>query len=228
MFQDQFNRFTIDNKVVGFFAEPITLKSGRTSHFYVNWRTVTGDAFLLDRLTDFIVTFLTNSGIEFDSLYGVPEGASKTAIIAALKLATKSPHFGPGSHAISMGRAAPKEHGDLKDRYFIGAPRGRVVVLEDSITTGGSLFKTIDQLLEAGIEVVCAIGITDRMELGLDGISVAETIAQKYGGKIGYRAMSNALELLPQAAKINGTDSGILNAITKEYEQFGVGAIRWE
>ena len=58
---NNFEDFVIENKVIGFFDEPITLKSGRQSHFYVNWREPTYDAFLLDKLSDYISDYLYNS-----------------------------------------------------------------------------------------------------------------------------------------------------------------------
>jgi len=45
--QEKFNQFILENKVVGFFEEPITLKSGRLSHWYVNWRNVAEDVFFI-------------------------------------------------------------------------------------------------------------------------------------------------------------------------------------
>ena len=156
---NNFEEFVIENKVIGFFDEAITLKSGRQSHFYVNWREPTYDAYLLDQLSSYIADYLSNSNLEFDSLYGVPEGASKVAVVSALKLAQKSPSFAKGSHVVPMGRAKPKAHGKPEDKYFIGKPKGRVVVLEDTITTGMSLLETLDKLREAGIEVVCALSL---------------------------------------------------------------------
>jgi len=55
--QKSFNEFILDNRVLGFFENPITLKSGRQSYWYVNWRTVAEDAWLLDRLTEYVIAF---------------------------------------------------------------------------------------------------------------------------------------------------------------------------
>ena len=35
-----------------------------------------------------------------------------------------------------MGRAKPKQHGSPEDKYFVGEPNGKIVVLEDVTTTG--------------------------------------------------------------------------------------------
>lgn len=226
--QGEFNRYILDHRIIGFFDQAITLKSGRQSHFYVNWREATNDAYLLDQLTDFIVTYIQSEKIPCDTLYGVPEGASKTAIIAAMKLAQKNPAFQKGSHVIAMGRAKPKEHGAPQDKFFIGMPQGRTVVLEDTTTTGGSLVKSLDQLIEAGVNVTHAIGLTDRMEKTAEGESVGQWIQRRYHGKIQYRSMSHALALLPEAARRASPPATVLTALEREFSQHGVAPIRWE
>lgn len=225
----RFNDFIIDNGIIGFFEKPITLKSGRTSHFYVNWRDATNDAFLLNQLTDFLADYLRELPVAFDTLYGVPEGATKTAVITAHKLASTSPNFAKGSHVISMGRAAPKPHGDPKDRFFIGAPRGRTVVLEDTTTTGGSLFQAIDQLLDQKVDVVAAVGLTDRMEKrDEDGLGVADATKKRYGGKIPYFALSRATELLPLKEQRDPLADKIKKALSAEFSQYGVASLIWK
>ena len=223
MADSSFNDFIVDHHIIGFFDQPLTLKSGRTSHFYINWRDAAGDAFLLDQLTDTLCRFLQRLPIKFDTLYGVPEGATKTALIAALKLAKADPGFACGSHVLAMGRAVPKPHGDPKDRYFIGAPRGRTVILEDTTTTGGSLIACIDHLLAQGIEVVGAIGLTDRMERrDEDGLSVAEALDKIYQGRIPYASLSHALELIPLAVRRQKVSATIQSGLVSEFRRFGV------
>jgi orotate phosphoribosyltransferase len=224
-----FNDFIVENNILGFFEKPITLKSGRSSHFYVNWRDATNDAFLLDQLTNHVKEFLSQMPLQFDTLYGVPEGATKTAVITALKLAVASPSFAKGSHVLAMGRAAPKPHGDPKDRYFIGAPRGRTVVLEDTTTTGGSLFNTIDHLLQQNIEVVAAVGLTDRMELrDEDRLSVHDAMERKYQGRISYFSLSNAIELIPLAVTKLRPSHEIRQGLMQEFSTYGVKPLALE
>lgn len=163
--QDGFNGFVLDNGVVGFFETPIRLKSGRASNWYVNWRNVAEDVFLLDELTDYVIAFALDLGLEPDCFYGVPEGATKLGVLTQYKWARGSSDYAPHSHALPMGRGKPKDHGAPKDKYFVGEPRGKTIVLEDVTTTGGSLLTTIDSLTEAEIPIVAALGLTNRMEL---------------------------------------------------------------
>ena len=81
--QDAFNQFVVSNEVIGFFDKPIRLSSGRDSHFYVNWRNLTSDAYLMDQLTDHLLMYLQDHQMVPHSIYGVPEGATKTGLIAS-------------------------------------------------------------------------------------------------------------------------------------------------
>jgi orotate phosphoribosyltransferase len=211
-----FDDFIIEHDILGFFAEPLTLNSGRKSHFYVNWRKATNDAFLLDRLSDYLVSFIQKQALVCDTLYGVPEGASKTAVITAMKLARQSPQFGLGSHTIAMGRAKPKPHGDPADRFFIGQPKGRTYVLEDTITTGLSLFQCLDQLLEAGIDVQGVICLTDRCELRDDGSTVREYLSQRYARPIPYLPMRPAPELVRLAIAKHRPAASVIATLAAE------------
>ena len=231
--QTDFNRFVVDHGVIGFFEKPIILKSGRSSNWYVNWRTVAHDAFLLDQLSDFLLAFITASvrtaalPAEPDCIYGVPEGASKLAILTQYKFALRSAKFAPGSHIIAMGRGKPKEHGAPQDKFFVGVPQGKVVIVEDVTTTGGSLLTTIDQLIESDIEIIATIGLTNRMEKRDDGKSVAAAIGEKRsrGRSIPYLQMSSALELLPQAVKKFSPPDSVQRGIVEEFAAVGVAPL---
>jgi orotate phosphoribosyltransferase len=233
--QNEFNQFLTDKNVVGFFEAPVTLKSGRQSNWYVNFRTIAEDALLLDLLSDYVVDFLSyliNSG-QMQSrplcLYGVPEGASKAAIIAQMKWAKSDPNYGEGSHPVPMGRAKPKEHGMPKDKFFVGAPRGQTVVLEDVTTTAGSLLKTLANLKEANVDVSATLGLANRMEKRDDGFSAEEAIQRfDYGAKpLQYFYMSSALDLLPLAAAKIKPNPKILSAIEKEFDEYGVSTLKF-
>jgi len=217
--QQEFNKFIIDNRVVGFFDEPITLKSGRKSHWYVNWRTVSSDVFLIDRLSDFLIDFVFDLKLSHDGFFGVPEGATKLAVLSTYKWARLQKNYKEGNYTLAMGRGKPKEHGSPKDRYFIGEPRGEVIVVEDVTTSGGSLIETIDHIKETGATVAAAVGLTDRMELDRNKKSVTDSVAEK---DIKYYAMSEATKILPEAIRRFKPDTNIVNTVKKEFLEFGV------
>ncbi len=221
--QDEFNKFIIDHSIIGFFAEPVQLASGRTSHWYVNWRKAANDVWLMDRLTDYIISFAESKQLDADCFYGVPEGATKTGVIATFKLAKRSEGYGLNSHALPMGRARPKDHGSYEDRYFIGRPKGKTVVLEDVTTTGASLLNTIETLLANKVNIVAAVSLTNRMELRDDGISVQQAVNQK---NLPYHHMSNALELLPMAYQRLKPSDEIAEFIEEEFARYGLKRLR--
>lgn len=232
--QDRFNSFVLQNNIIGFFENPVTLKSGRSSSWYVNWRDVSEDVFLMDELLDFVLGFtldLLNQGKlkrEPRCFYGVPEGATKLGILTQYKWALESPDFGSGTHALAMGRGKPKDHGDPKDKYFVGQPRGETIILEDVTTTGGSLITTIKSLLAVEVPIVAAFGLTNRMEKRDDGKTVEDAIGEfmSLGTKIPYFHLSSALDLLPKACQTAKPSQSILSSIENEFKLHGVREIR--
>ena len=193
--QNNFYDFIINNKVIGFFNEPITLKSGRKSYWYVNWRTVAEDVFLLNTVSDYLLLFVKYLNLKPDLFYGVPEGATKLGIITQYKWAFKDKKIKPGMYTLSMGRGKPKEHGELKDKFFLGIPKGNVIMLEDTTTTGGSMLQTIDDLTKYNVNIIAAIGLTNRNEIRDDGFTVEEALKNE---GVRYYSMSSAIDLLPK------------------------------
>jgi len=171
---------------------------------------------VLDKLTDFIISFMANKNLNPETVFGVPEGATKTALITMYKWAHQLPEFGPGSHVLSMGRAKPKEHGDPQDRFFVGAPHGETLVLEDVTTTAGSLLRCIDQLQECEVKVTTAISLTDRGSGLENGKSVEDLFKSVYQGNVSYLAMSQGAELLKLAIEKQEPSPEILAAVEKE------------
>lgn len=221
--QNEFNNFIEESGVYGFFKEAITLKSGRKSHFYANWRNVVEDVFLTEKLANYLVEFVKANNIEVDTFYGVPEGATKLGIISQFIFSKQKANYSKGSAVLSMGRAKPKDHGAPKDKYFVGEPKGKVVVIEDVTTTGGSLITSLEGLKEANINVVAVISLTNRMEKRDDTLSVKEAV-EKLGVK--FYNMSTATELLPIMYNKLSPGEEIGREVEKEFEEFGVEKIK--
>ena len=218
--KEKFQNFIIENNVIGFFDEPVRLKSGRISNWYVNWRNIAADSFLLDKLTDFVLKFITFLKIHPDCFYGVPEGASKLGVITQFKWARKQDNYETGAYRLPMGRGKYKLHGDLKDRSFLGAPKGKVVILEDTTTTGGSLVDTIKKVKELNVNILAAIGLTNRNELRDDGKSVEQLILEE---NVQYYAMSNALDILP----LLKPKKEISKQIEEYFKKYGIKEIKF-
>ena len=213
--QNNFNNFIIKNRVIGFFDEPITLKSGRKSYWYVNWRTVAEDVFLLNMVSDYLLLFVKHLNLIPDCFYGVPEGATKLGIITQYKWAFKDKKIKPGMYTLSMGRGKPKDHGEIKDKFFLGLPKGNVILVEDTTTTGGSMLQTIDNLKKFNVKIIAAIGLTNRNEIRDDGFTVGEALNNN---GVQYYSMSNAIELLPKL-DFNPTIATHIENYFKKYGQ---------
>ena len=215
--QKEFNKFIIDNDVIGFFGEPVTLASGKTSYWYANYRNLTEDVYLTDRLADYVIAFAKDKGLHPDCFYGVPEGATKLAVLTQYKWAKASDKLSKGSHCLPMGRGKPKGHGNPKDKYFLGMPKGETVVIEDVTTTGGSLLKALDKLAETEIPLKAALGLTNRMEVRDDGLTVQQTVESK---GLEWHHLSNSLDLLPLAIEKYSPNQELVDALEEEIRKY--------
>ena len=151
--------------VVKKFDKPIKLKSGKESNIYINWRGITHSVSLTYTLALHITDVINTYFPECECIYGVPEGATKLALISQFLLAKPyEKSTKKNEYPLAMGRAKEKIHGDPKDKYFIGEPLGNIIVIEDVVTTGQSLFNCLDQLKKQKKNVIAVMVLTDRSE----------------------------------------------------------------
>ncbi|MHA1272527.1 MAG: orotate phosphoribosyltransferase [Promethearchaeota archaeon] len=220
--KSEFYNFILNNNVIGFFNKPLKLSSGRLSYWYVNWRNVAEDVYLIDCLSDFVIAFINDLGLKPDCFFGVPEGATKLGIITQYKWA-KNHNLQKGKFILSMGRGKPKEHGAPKDRYFLGVPKGKIILIEDVTTTGNSLLESIDKIRKINAQIIAAIGLTNRDEIRDDNKSV-EQVIKELG--IDYYAMSDALELLPLAIEKFQPSEEIIKQIENYFKKYGINQLK--
>jgi len=212
--QEIFDKFVLNNNIIGFSEKPIKLKSERMSNWYVNWRTILESVHLTDIASKFVIDFTESLGLEPFCFYGVPEGATKLGIITQYKY-----NLNFDCDILAMGRGKPKEHGEPKDRYFLGTPRGKTIILEDVTTTGSSLIDEIEKLQKLeDVNIIAAFGLTNRNEKRNDSLTVKEAVG-KFG--VGYFALSNAIDLLPISYEKQQPGDEIAKAIEEEFEKYG-------
>ncbi|TFF99157.1 MAG: hypothetical protein EU541_05670 [Promethearchaeota archaeon] len=222
--REEFHKFIIENNVIGFFENPIRLKSGRESYFYVNWRDITSDVYLIDKLTDFIIQFTTELNLSNPCFLGVPEGATKIGILTQYKWANSQENYKKNEYILSMARGKHKRHGKIKDRAYIGVPKGEIIVIEDVTTTGQSLLSLIDQLLQMDLNIVTAISLTNRDEKRNDGKTVEDIINER---GVPLKSLSHAIDLLPKIFKLKHKSNEILAKKVEEYfKEFGIRPIK--
>lgn len=136
-----------------------TLASGRVSDFYVDCRLTTMSPDGLVLVGPLAHAMLTASGWTVDSVGGLTMGADPVSYA----IAYASAQAGTPIRCFAV-RKAPKDHG-MGKRIEGSFQRGdRVVVIEDSMTTGGSALNAAAAIREDGGTVVGALTLVDREE----------------------------------------------------------------
>jgi len=133
-----------------------TLASGRTSSYYCDGKQVTFSGAGAMLVADAVIEELT--GLDVDAVGGMDMGA--TPIVSAVAL-----------RAHQRGREIPsfivrkeqKGHGTKKQTEGLlpGTP-SRLVMIDDVVTTGGSIIEAIKVVQSMGHEVVLVIAVLDR------------------------------------------------------------------
>jgi orotate phosphoribosyltransferase len=133
----------------------VTLASGRTADYYVDLRRVTLDgaaAPLVGRVMRDLV-----ADWEFEAVGGLTLGADPVATAMLHAAAAEG-----GRLDAFVVRKAEKAHG--LQRRIEGSPveGRRVLAVEDTSTTGGSVLTAVEALREAGADVIGVAVIVDR------------------------------------------------------------------
>ena len=146
----------------------VTLTSGRKSHFYVDGKQTTLDSeggYLVGRL---FYEMIKRSKIPVEAVGGPTLGADPivTAIsIVSYLEGTPIPAF--------IIRKEPKKHG--KALWIEGdkslRPGTRVAIVEDVVTTGGSILRAIEIAKAQGLEVAQVLALVDREEGGRENLA---------------------------------------------------------
>ncbi|MEV0150978.1 MULTISPECIES: orotate phosphoribosyltransferase [unclassified Nonomuraea] len=133
----------------------VVLSSGREADFYLDLRRITLDA-VAAPLVGRVMLDLTED-LDYDAVGGLTLGADPVAGAMLHAAAAR----GRALDAFVV-RKAQKVHG-LQRRVEGPDVRGRrVLVVEDTSTTGGSSMTAVEALREAGAEVVAVATIVDR------------------------------------------------------------------
>ena len=147
---------------------PYTLASGRASNYYYDGKGATLDPVAAWLIGQAMVDVVLASGAE---AVGGPEIGS-IPIADAVGIAA---HVSRGRHLPTfVVRKKPKGHGtrsqvaeaNLADGEPLLRKGRRVAIVEDTITTGGSIQQAIGVVRALGCEVVLAAAIAERHESG--------------------------------------------------------------
>jgi orotate phosphoribosyltransferase len=143
--------------------QPFTLKSGRTSHEYLDLRAVlqmpTGFYLAGNRLFDLFCC----SAWEADAFAAVATGGILPA--AGLMVRAAVPML--IAHAAKAHGTGGSVSGPLL------RPRSRVIIVEDVVTTGGSVLAAAESLKAEGYRPFACLAVADREEGGAEAIRAA-------------------------------------------------------
>lgn len=154
-----------------------TLTSGAKSKYYVDIKRASSDPAILARITEGFIGL----GIEADKVAGVELGA--VPLIVAYSLKKGIPFI--------IIRKGDREHGTKKRIEGEVVPGEKVLLLEDVVTSGGSVIKAVDELESVGARVIRIVSVVDREEGGTD----------KVGARAPFTALVKAKDLLEEAGK---------------------------
>lgn len=144
------------------------LASGKRSPFYVDVRRTSLTAEGAVCIGELFVDALQSTGWPCTAVGGLTLGADP------LTTATGIAAFGRGvPMTCFLVRKETKEHGAGKQIEAAGdlAPGADVVVLEDTVTTGGSSLKAVEVMRAAGYRVNGVLAVVDRNEGGAEALA---------------------------------------------------------
>lgn len=130
----------------------VTLSSGRDADYYVDLRRVTLDGRAAP-LVGRVMLELT-ADLRYEAVGGLTLGADP--------IADAMLHASGGAMDAFVVRKAVKEHGTQRRIEGPDVAGRRVLVVEDTSTTGGSVLTAVEAAREEGAEVVAVATIVDR------------------------------------------------------------------
>jgi orotate phosphoribosyltransferase len=154
-------------RTTAFQEREVVLSSGKTSNFYIDCKQVSLDAegaCLIGELFHALINDLAPHAVAVGGLtLGADPLATATSVVSFQR--------GRPRQAFLVRKEA-KGHGTNQwlesTKLAAGAP---VVIVEDVVTTGAATLKAIERARLAGLEVVHAIGLVDRLEGGREAVT---------------------------------------------------------
>jgi orotate phosphoribosyltransferase len=138
------------------FHGDFTLTSGRKASYYIDLRKVSLDHRVAPLIGQVMVDLIADIP-EVAAVGGLTMGADPIAAAVLHQGAARGL-----SYDAFVVRKEPKDHGRGKQVEGPDLAGKRVVVLEDTSTTGGSPLKAIEALLAVGAEVAAVAVVVDR------------------------------------------------------------------
>jgi orotate phosphoribosyltransferase len=179
----EFVQFSVEAGVLRF-GEYKT-KAGRLSPYFFNTGLFDDGAKLM-RLGEFYARRILASDLEFDMLFGPAYKGITLAAAVAIGLARNGRNV-----PYAYNRKEAKDHGE--GGLLVGAPvKGRVLIIDDVITDGGSKREAADLIRAVGAEPVGVAITMDRQERARDDGEDRSSGVQYVERTLGMRVLSVA------------------------------------
>lgn len=140
-----------------------TLASGKKSPYYIDIKKASTNPVILETLADEMAKSIEDMGLKFDLIGGVALGSVPLAV--ALSLRIKIPYI--------MVRKEKKDHGTQKLIEGAMNEGSKVLMVEDVVTSAGSVSVAIDTVRNAGGIIENVFCVVDRQSGG------SELLAEK-------------------------------------------------
>lgn len=175
-----------------------TLKSGETSKIYLDLRQIVSYPETLRLVADAIWEKV--HGCHFDLICGVPYTALPIATCLSLQ------HNIP----MIMRRKEKKNYGTKQQIEGRFAPGQRCLIIEDVITTGGSILETTEELEAANITVKDLAVLIDREQGG------KENLQKKNYHVFAVLTLQEIMQTLLQSDVLKQAERSIVETLIKE------------
>ena len=140
-----------------------TLSSGLKSNFYFDGRLLSMDPIASKIIADWVIDKANQNNVEF---VGGPAVAAVPIIGAVVALSAENISPVKGFFV----RSDKKDHGTQKQIEGNIKSGSSVIVLDDTISTGGSLIQAIESVINFGCEIKLVLSVLDRKMGGREKI----------------------------------------------------------
>jgi orotate phosphoribosyltransferase len=153
-FGKEFSAFLYEKKIIRF--GDFTLASGKKSPYYIDLRLVPSYPIYYRKMIKGLQNIIAEDvGLEnFHSLVSVPTGGLVVASSLAIEIVKP----------IIYVRKEVKEHGTGKAVEGVTCQDMKLLMIEDVVTSGGSVINAIKSIKEEKMTVTDAYAVVDRME----------------------------------------------------------------
>ncbi len=159
--QQEMRQFLADHALIR--NQGVKLSGGGTADYYFDCKRATLDGGFLLLLADWLLDTVVAELSPPPTVLGGPTMGADF-IVAATIMRAKQRGLSLTSGVIA--RKEPKKHGTQNCLENEPASTARVLVVEDVITTGGSIARACDEYIEAGHTIVAIAAIIDRQAGG--------------------------------------------------------------